>query len=786
MKQILFALAILSSLYSLRAQTGTLTGRITDELTEESLIGATVLLEGTTLGTTTDIDGYFTITGIPPKTYNIKASYLGYTTQTLFNIVVRSGNNPDVNFAMSSGAVQLETAIVRPNPFAKDRETPLSIQKLSQEEIAAYPGGNNDVAKVVQSLPGVGGSVGGFRNDVIVRGGAPNENVYYLDGVEIPSINHFSTQGSAGGPVGLLNVSFFEGVSLTTSSFGAQYDNALSSVLQFQQRDGNDRRFAGNFRLGASETALTLEGPLFKGQNERSKTTFLVSGRRSYLQFLFDLIGLPFLPDYWDYQYKITHRADDYNTFTFTGVGSIDDFSVNDLEDADPEERALQEQVPVIRQRTNALGLTWKRRFKDNSGLMQTTISTNRLNNEFQRFSDNVAETGLLFRNDASEQETKLRYRYTRFLGNWTLAGGFSTQFVNYRNNTNDLINDFNFNSELDFWRYGLFAQATSRLVNDRLGVSFGLRMDGNSFTDSGNELLSTLSPRLALSYQLTDDGRWTANFSLGRYYKIPPYTILGFQNNAGNFVNQSADYIRSDHLVAGFEYLLNESSRITVEGFLKRYEDYPVSIQDSVSLANKGGGFEVLGNEPIASVGKGRSYGVEFLFQQKFSGNFYAVASYTLFRSEFTGFDQSTFTPSVWDNRHLISLLGGVKFGKNWEASARYRYLGTAPLAPVDTEASLATYPALIQDFNRIGDQRLAAFSQFDLRIDKKWNFKKVSLDLYLEIQNLLNQAPADEPRYGLVRNEAGQVIEPNRLEVVNTDPQGQILPTIGAVINF
>jgi len=180
--------------------------------------------------------------------------------------------------------------VVTPNPFEKLQTTPLSIQNLSQEEVAAYPGGNNDIAKVVQSLPGVGGTVGGFRNDVIIRGGAPNENVYYLDGIEIPNINHFSTQGSAGGPVGLLNVSFFEGVTLSASSFDAQYDNVLSGVLQFDQRNGNAREFTGNFRLGSSESALTLEGPLFKGNANESNTTFIASVRRSYLQFLFELI----------------------------------------------------------------------------------------------------------------------------------------------------------------------------------------------------------------------------------------------------------------------------------------------------------------------------------------------------------------------------------------------------------------------------------------------------------------------------------------------------------------
>ncbi len=780
----LFLLLVLPAIG--RAQTGTLSGLITDAKTGEPLIGAAVQIEGADLGAAADVNGYYLIENIPTRTYNITATYLGYETQTQYNVVIRSEGNIDINFRLEESTYELEELVVTPNPFQKSEETPLSIQRLSQEEVAAYPGGNNDIAKVVQSLPGVSGSVGGFRNDVIIRGGAPNENVYYLDGVEIPNINHFATQGSAGGPVGLLNVSFFEGVTLTTSSFGAQYDNVLSGVLQFDQRRGNAREFRGNVRVGASESALTLEGPLFKGDGERSKTSFIVSARRSYLQFLFDLIGLPFLPDYWDFQYKVTHQLDDYNEFILTGVGSIDDFSVNELEEFDAEQQATQDQVPVIRQYTYASGLTWRRRFKDNSGLMQTTVSTNALNNEFLRYTDNVNETGLFFRNDSREQETKLRYRLTKFLGEWTTSYGFSTQWVNYRNNTSDLVNNFNFNAELDFFRYGMFVQASRKFANERLGFTVGLRTDGNTFTDNGNDLLRTLSPRLSLSYKLSPDGRWTANASVGRYFKIPPYTILGFQNNAGVNINQSADYTRSDHLVAGVEYLLNETSRITVEGFLKKYDQYPVSITDSISLANKGGDFEVLGNEPVATVGRGRTYGAEFLYQQKFNGRFYAIAAYTIYVSEFTGFDEDDFLPSTWDSRHIISLTGGYKFGRNWEASLRYRYLGEAPFAPVDEAATLANYPAVILDYSRLDQNRLDPFSQLDVRVDKKWSFRKFSLDVYIDVQNVLAGSLPEQPQYGLARNEQGEVIDPPRLNVVNTEQDSQVLPTIGLVINF
>lgn len=779
-------LLILLFPFAVFAQKGSLSGQVIDAKTGKPLEGATVLIEGTMLGGVTDTSGFYTIKGIPPKTYNIEAKFFGYIPLTKYNIVIRTEGNFDVNFELEEDNVSVDEVVIRPNPFEKLRETPLSIQKLSQEEVAAYPGGNNDIAKVVQSLPGVSGSVGGFRNDVIIRGGAPNENVYYIDGIEIPNINHFSTQGSAGGPVGLLNVSFFEGVELATSSFGAQYDNTLSGVLQFNQRTGNPREFAGNFRLGASEAALTLEGPLFKGERERARTTFIASARRSYLQFLFDLIGLPFLPDYWDYQYKLNHQIDDYNDLLITGVGSIDDLAINELDEFDVEQQAQQDQIPVIKQNTNSVGMMWKRRFKDGSGSMQTTLSNNLLRNEFSNYSDNINRTGLFFQNDSREQETKLRYKLTKFMGEWTTSAGFSVQYADYQNTTRDLVNNFTYITDLDFVRYGFFAQANRRIFKERLGISLGLRADGNTFTTTGNEVYRTLSPRMALSWRAREDGAWSINGSIGRYYKIPPYTMLGFRDNNNVAVNRDLKYIRSDHFVLGTEYLIGKSARVTLEGFLKLYNDYPVSITDSISLANKGGGFEVLGNEPVESAGRGRTYGFEFLYQQKFNGTFYAIASYTFYISEFTGFDRDVFIPSIWDNRHLVSLLGGVKLKGNWEFSARYRFLGPTPFAPVDEDATLANYPAVIRDFNRLGDERLSSFSQFDLRVDKKFSFKSVSLDLFFDIQNALPGTTPAEPSFGLQRNDDGSIIMPRSLVRIPGDDSGQLLPSLGIVLNF
>ena len=779
----IFLLVAFHGLYAFQ-NNGTLSGYIKDAKTGESIPGATVQVVELGTGAITDADGFYTLENLPTQTFSIQASFVGYETQTKFNVVIRSGGNPDLNFELKETISELGEVVVVANPFQKIEETPLSIQKLSREEIATYPGGNNDIAKVVQSLPGVSGSIGGFRNDIIIRGGAPNENVYYLDGIEIPNINHFATQGSAGGPVGLLNVSFFEGVTLSTSAFGAQYDNALSGILQFDQRNGNNRDFRTNFRLSSSESALTFEGPLFKGNNEASNTSFIASVRRSYLQFLFQAIDLPFLPDYWDYQYKLTHQIDEYNEILVTGIGSIDDFSINVPEDYDPEQQATLDQIPIIKQQTNTMGISWKKRNRYGKGFSQLSLSTNRLENDFRRYSDNENQTGLYLQNNSTEAETKLRYNRTRFKGNWTLVSTGSFQQVLYNNNSIDLVNNNSFENQITFSKYGASFQASSVSSDDRLKYSLGLRFDGNTFTETGNDVWKTLSPRFSASYSFDAQQKWSVNASLGRYFKIPPYTILGYQSS-GQLVNKNAEYIRSDHAVLGLEYLLNPSSRITLEGFFKKYANYPVSLSQGVSLANLGGDFSVLGNEAISSTGEGRTYGMEFLYQKKFTNNYYAILAYTWYKSEFTGID-NIYRPSAWDSRHLITFTGGYKFGNNWELSARTRYLGSTPYAPVDQVATLDNYPAIIRDYDQLGTVRLRAFNQTDIRIDKKWNFSKWTFNVFLELQNVLGQNIPNEPDFGLDRDEQGNINSPRQLvQIADIDNSG-LLPSLGIVIDF
>lgn len=762
----------------LAQETGVLSGKVTGPV-GEPLAGVTIVLDNTSFQVLTDAEGNFQLKAIPPGTYNLTATLNGYEAQTLFRIIIQTFGNPELSISLQRVAVQLEQVVISSSKLKRTKETPLSIQSLSGVEIANYPGSNNDVVRVAQSLPGVSPSPGGFRNDLILRGGAPNESVYYLDGMEIPNINHFSTQGSAGGPVGILNVSFIDDVSLSTSAFGAQYDNPLSGVLQFKQRNGNASQLKTNIRVSASETALTMEGPLWKRGKEKSNTTFLASVRRSYLQFLFEAIGLPIRPNYWDYQYKVTHKLNDYNELSVLGVGSIDSFSLEADGDLSPSEQAIFDQSPFINQRTNTMGISWKRRFAEKKGFSLTTLSQNYFKNGFVIYENTATKTGIILDNQATEKELKLRHETTFYWNNWKLNTGFNIQRSDYTNSTFDR-NQGQYSTAIDFYKYGVFGNASTTLANGVWDVSLGFRLDDDTFLSS--ELWETFSPRIATSVRLGSG--WRFNATWGNYFKILPYTVLGYRDANGTLTNANGRYTQSMHWVTGLEKSLGKAAKVSLEAFYKRYKDYPISLTDGVSLANKGGGFEVLGNEAISTTGTGRSYGVELLFQQKFEKNFFAIASYTFFYSEFTGLT-GTYLPSVWDSRHLFSLTSGYKFKRNWEVSMRNRFAGRTPFVPVNRQETLAAYPEIILDYNRLGTEKLAVFNQLDIRIDKKWSFKSFALNVFIDIENVLGQRIPQVPQFGLERNADSSIVEPrNLLQIDNSNRN--IIPTLGLVANF
>lgn len=784
------------------AQRGSIKGRIFDETTNEAIPFANVALQNTTIGAVSDIDGNYVIENIEPGLYNVQTSYVGYRSRTIFEVQVTAKTPVTLNIAFTPSGTDLQTVEITTQVFERDDTSPISLQRIGKNEVQRNPGGNRDISRALQVLPGVASSLS-FRNDIIIRGGAPNENRFYLDGIEIPVINHFATQGSSGGPVGILNVNFIENVDFYSGAFPANRGNALSSVIEFTQKDGNEERLKTNFTLSATDVGLTFDGPL------NDKTTFIFSVRRSYLQLLFGLIGLPFLPTFNDSQFKVKHRFNKKNEITFVGLGAYDTFRLNEgaaLEEEDPELRRRNEYIlgnlPINEQWNYTVGANYKH--FSNRGFQNVVVSRTHLRNTAVKYRNNDdSNPDNLILNYASEEvENKLRLEHTERRNGYRINLGINAEDITFLSETfNEIslpggqITTVDFDSRVRFQRFGLFGSVSKTLADERLLLSLGMRTDWNNFVSSMANPLEQFSPRFSLSYSITPELSFNAN--VGRYFQLPPLTVFGFRDETGRLVNRDNQitYITNDHLVAGFQYIFPKNTKVSVEGFYKLYDNYPFSTRDSISLANQGADFGVVGNESVVSIGEGRAYGVEFLVQRKLYNGLFGIAALTLVRSEF-GDAEGNLAPSSWDNGYILSVTAGKKFAKNWEFGARFRALGGTPFTPFDRLTS-SLRPVWdvrgqgVLDFTRLNTERNPNVYQLDVRLDKKYFFDKWSLNVYIDIENVTNALFELEPFIDVVRDDQGApVVDPNDPEryLLTSIPNsvGTFLPTIGIVVEF
>ncbi|MDD2570811.1 MAG: TonB-dependent receptor [Bacteroidales bacterium] len=769
-------------------------GKVLDALSNEPLPFVNIILKGTNIGTTSDLDGNFRFTGLAPGFVTLQSTFVGYEMGLSPEIQLTNANTSYVEIKMTSRDTEIQEVVIKASPFRRTEESPVSLTRIGVSEIETNPGSNRDISKVIRSFPGVG-SGASFRSDIIVRGGGPSESRFYLDGMEIPNINHFATQGSSGGPAGILNADLLSGVNFYSGAFPANRGNALSGVFEFTQTDGNPDKFRLRGTLGASELSLTVDGPI--GNN----STLIFSARRSYLKFLFSLIELPFLPTFTDYQMKYKIKLSPKDELSIISIGALDEFALNlNIKDPSAMQEYILTNIPVNEQWSYAIGAVYKH-FRQNS-FQTIVLSRNMLNNASYKYPDNDESKPKSLDYNSQEIENKFRFENNTRLGEFKLIYGLSGEYAKYNNQTQQqifvggMLREISYDSDIDLFKWGAFGQVSKSFFNSRLTGSFGLRMDANDYSKSMSNMLEQTSPRFSLSYALSD--QWTINANTGRYFQLPAYTTLGYENRDGVLINRENDlkYIRSDHFIAGIQYQPKDYLLTSLEGFYKTYNNYPFSVRDSLSLATKGADFGVIGDEEVRSTGAGRSFGFEILNRTKLeeSLKLNIIFSYTFVISQFEDLE-GDYISTNWDNKHILNVTVFKGFARNWSAGLKWRFLGGTPYTPYDLDNSSyktawdATGRALL-DYSQLNSLRLAPFHQLDLRVDKRFYFENWSLMAYIDIQNAYN-FKGEQPDY-IIRDkdENGNYILLDgglRYQLSRVSSlAGTVLPSIGIMIQF
>ena len=783
-----------------QSQVGIVRGKVVSASSNVGLPLVKIQLLDQQIGAISSEDGSYEIKGIAPGVYSFKASSPGFKDQIINEITVTNARSIDLDFFLEVIVIEQKEVTIRANRFQRNVESPLSLKSLNATEIERLPGANRDVSKVIAALPGVA-SRATFRNDIIIRGGSPGENKFYLDGIEVPNINHFATQGSSGGPVGLLNVNFIREVDFYSGAFPANRANGLSSVISFKQKDGNKDGLITNFALGSSDAALTFDGPIGK------KVNFIFSARRSYLQFLFAALKLPILPTYNDFQYKVNVKLNDKNKISFIGLGAIDDFRLNTTVNDNITDTIQREyndfilgNLPLQKQWNYTLGINYSHTSKNS--VQTIVLSRNMLNNTSSRYKDFIeTEANKLQDYSSFEAENKLRMEHTYLNNGWKWNVGLGYEYARYFNSTFNKITvqgnplTIDFKSDLFMSKAALFSQLSKGFFGEKVNLSVGIRSDISNYSTGMMNPFNQLSPSFSINYRIAPS--FALNANVARYHQLPSYTILGYRDMSGDLFNKSNNltYIQADHFVFGAEYLTKLNSRFTLEGFFKKYDKYPFSIKDSISLANVGSDFGIVGNEAVSSNSKGRTYGAEFLYQQKLFKGFYAILAYTFVVSEFKD-KNNLYVPTAWDSKNIVSFTGGKRFKKGWEVGFRWLFSGGSPYTPYDVETSTLKQNWDINgfgilDYNALNTKRESSFHQLNVRVDKKIYLNRMNLNFYLDIQNAYGFKAKLAPILLVETDNNGTPIEdPNdatryKAKFVE-NASGIVQPTIGIIVEF
>lgn len=780
---------------------GVVQGRVIDQKTGDPLEFVYVSVMDQTLAVITDSMGYYKLDKIPTGYLRIKFELIGHNTYISDPVLITTARPYQLNASLEDQAVGIGEVRVVGKSNRRIETPPLSVHRLNVQQIEKSPGVNRDISKAVQNLPGVLATPI-YRNDLIVRGGGPNENKFYLDRIEIPVLNHFQTQGSSGGNSGMINTDFLNGATLYTSAFPASKGGAVSSILDMRLKEGNSLKPRFKFAIGASDLAVSIDSPITK------KSSLLFSYRRSYLQFLFSLLDLPFLPTYNDSQLKYTYNFDNRNKLYIVALGSLDNNRLNKgLKNLTPARQQILDYLPESDQWSYVLGAVYQHTTAKGSSL-NVILSTNKLSNSLQKWQDNNPALGKNLDYKSNEVEGKLRVEYATDLGHgFSLSAGADLKQSFYDNSTyrklffDGLPVDNIYQSKLHNTSYGAYVGLDKALFSDKLHATLSARIDGNNYNTLQSNPLQQLSPRLALSYDIAP--KFNINASIGRYYQSPSYTSMGYRLPDGMLDNKDRlRYFSSDQAVLGVSFTPDESSKLTLEGFFKSYNRYPFSLADSTAIGSNGADVFAVGAEPVASSGKGRAYGFEVHYTNGNLWGFMLDVSYTYYFSEFRKMDQNfmptgPYRPTNWDNRHLLNVLFGRSFNRGWDVGLRWRLAAGAPYTPYDVDLSgkidswnQSHRPQI--NYSLYNTERLPAFHQLDLRVDKTWFLKKVTLDLYVDIQNLYNYKAIGQEILTPVVDQNGQYVEDPakpghyKMKSFQNTLGGTIIPTIGIIIEF
>ncbi len=702
---------------------GTIKGKLLDVAAKMPLAGANVIIEGKVLGAATDMEGNFVILNVPVGNYILRFAYIGYETMKKTDIIVKSKRITYVNAELKMSPLEMNQIVVSTGYFSETQDQPISSINFSYEEIRRAPGSGGDVSRILMSLPSLA-KVNDQSNNLIVRGGNPIENTFFIDNIEIPNINHFPNQASSGGPIGILNVDFIQDVNFYSGGFSALYGDKLSSIMDISFRDGNRSEFDAQLDLNFAGFGGVAEGPLFKKHG-----SWLVSARRSYLDFVVDAfdVGSTIAPIYGDIQSKLVYDFNPNHKLMLLSIFADD----HNNPDREAGEKNFMDHYGNQDLYQATIGVNWRALWnKSGYSNISLAFTSNKYDEDFYETTtgkydirNRSLENNIKFRNvnhyqlnDKNTLEFGLEAKY--------LAENYDNWYAETTNTLGDTIPALTLKNTISADKLGAFINYIAKPFR-RLTTTLGIRADYFSYNKN-----LTWSPRLAFSYQLTSATAF--NGSVGLFHQNLPLLLLSQLASNKELKNPIAI-----HYIVGIDHLLTESTKLTMEVYQKNYENFPLDPLQPALFIIDDSFFDNYG--ALADNGEALSRGVEIMIQKKLATDFYGLASATFFRSRYKGGD-GYWRNRNYDNRAAFSIEGGYKPNRKWEFSLRWIYASGVPYTPFDIDKSKANHRA-VYDENRINAVRYPDYHSLNIRFDRRFDFSNSNLVFYLSAWNVYNR---------------------------------------------
>jgi len=738
---------------------GSISGRVLDNGTRDSIPLATVMIVGSTLGASTNDAGYFEIKKIPPGTYEVQASAIGYAPLMLREVAVRASAETKLSFSLTEQSIEVGEVLITGQQIIVP-DLPVSAEYLSYKEIHNTAGAFDDVIRNVSTLPGVSQSRAD-RNDLVVRGGAASENLFLVDNIEVSNIDHFGTEGSSGGSVSFINLEFVDNTAFSAGGFGVRYGDRLSSVMSIGIREGRTDENHAKATVSATELGLNLEGPVAEGGS------FLFSVRRSYLDPVFKYYGFAFTPYYWDFLGKVSYQFGKNDKLEALGIGAID--KIKYFNDTKQNQQSNARQL-FCNQNTAVAGATWRHGFE--TGYTMVTLRQSYA--DFNYLQEGYADLSRYVSSTSHERETSLGadavFEATK---STELSAGIEGRIPRLDNRlvttvittgytTDPLIIPVNLKADTSSFKAGAYAQI-SQTIGDLL-LTAGIRGD---YLDLIKQK-SAVGPRFSASYALTSATKLKA--SAGQYAQAPSYIWL-----MANPYNHGLTYLKMNQYVVGVEHYVQSDFKVSLEGYMKNYFDYPASLtRPYVVMVNTGTevneaaeAYTAFGLDFLQSSGTGFSDGVDLFMEKRFSETpFYGRFTLSYGEAMFQALDGIS-RPSNNDERWRLIVGGGYIIDERWEVTSTFRFYTGRPYTPHRVEQWVRQVP----DYNLA---RVGVNHSLDVRVARRWFFSATNLSCYLDIQNVYNRKQLVPP-----------VWNPNK-NVWEQPPELGMVPSVGVSVEF